>query len=244
QGTVFKNAQDKFRQISRYIELLDPLLDALPPGPLSIVDMGSGKGYLTFALYDHLRHTRQREVRITGIEYREDLVNLCNRIAAQCDYTQLAFLRGSIADYPQADADVVIALHACDTATGDAIAQGIRAGAQLIVVAPYCHKQIRRAMQAGNSPHPLSFVTRHGIFMERQAEMITDALRALILERHGYKTRAFEFVSDAHTAKNVLVVAQRRATPPDTGQLRALQQQIDDAKKLFGIGQHYLETLV
>ncbi|MGC4077402.1 MAG: methyltransferase [Rubrivivax sp.] len=118
--------------------------------------------------------------------------------------------QGSIADFDSAGADALIALHACDTATDDAIAKGIAAGSELIVVAPCCHKQIRREMETSNRGTDLDFVTRHGIFLERQAEMVTDAMRAMILEHFGYSTKVFEFVSDVHTPKNVLIVATKK----------------------------------
>src|SRR5690606_26736131 len=112
---------------------------------------------------------------------------------------------------PESDLDMLIALHACDTATDDAIAKGIRHHADLIVVAPCCHKQIRREMEKNKTPNGLDFLLKHGIFMERQAEMVTDGLRALIMEYFGYQTRGFEFVSDAHAPKNVLVVVERKS---------------------------------
>ncbi len=133
----------------------------------------------------------------------------------------------------------MIALHACDTATDDAIYKGILAGARLIAVAPCCHKQVRREMERGTAADTLSPLLRHGIFRERQAEMLTDTLRALLLERHGYKTRVFEFVSDAHTPKNNLIVAEK-----DTRAGKQADAQIADLKAMFGIGEHYLERLL
>lgn len=239
QGKVYAAAQDKFRQINKYIEILDKLIDGISDvSGLRIADMGSGKGYLTFALYDHLRHARGlTDVRVTGVEYRADMVALCNDIAGQCGYDGLSFVRGSIADYDAAGTDILIALHACDTATDDALAAGVRAGARLLVVAPCCHKQIRREMESARDAAPdLSFMLRHGTFMERQAEMVTDALRALILEGQGYTTRAFEFIADAHTPKNVMIVATRAKTQP-----QGTAQKIAAAKTYFGVKTHALE---
>ncbi len=240
QGQVLKNAQDKYRQINKYIEILSGLLKALPPDtPLRIVDMGAGKGYLTFALYDYLSKTAP--VKITGVEFRADLVALCNQIAADSGFDGLSFVEGSIATYDASDANVLIALHACDTATDDAIYKGIKAKAELIVVAPCCHKQIRREMEAARTNQEPDFLLRHGIFMERQAEMVTDGLRALLLEYAGYTTKVFEFISDAHTPKNVMIVGTRQ---PNAKNDPAVLEKIQAAKAKFGIAAHHLEKLL
>jgi SAM-dependent methyltransferase len=240
KGAVYKNAQDKFRQINKYIEVLDGLLKQLAPREtLRIVDMGAGKGYLTFALYDHLVHNLKRSAEIIGVEYRADLVAQCNAIAQAAQFKGLRFVQGSIADHDCAGADIVIALHACDTATDDAIAKAVRAGASLIVVAPCCHKQIRREMDKADAPSPLPFLMRYGTYVERIAEMVTDGLRAQLMEMQGYRTNLFEFISDAHTPKNVMIVATKLAAPPsDTAALRA---QIAETKAQFGISYHALE---
>ncbi|HEV7380724.1 MAG TPA: SAM-dependent methyltransferase, partial [Dyadobacter sp.] len=212
-GKVFKNAQDKYRQINHYIDILSPLVKELPQNiTLKVVDMGSGKGYLTFALYDYLINVTNRNAEVTGVEYRDDLVSLCNDIAQKSQFQNLTFVQGSIEDYAVPEMDVLIALHACDTATDDAISKGITANADLIVVAPCCHKQIRREMEKHKAINDVDFLTRHGIFMERQAEMVTDGIRALLLEYFGYKTKVFQFISDAHTPKNVMIAAVKGKT--------------------------------
>lgn len=242
QGSVFKNAQDKYRQINRYVEILSGLIKNLPPERLNkIVDMGAGKGYLTFALYDYLIGIGL-DPEVIGVEYRADLVALCNKIAADAQFTSLRFAQGSIADYDCGDANILIALHACDTATDDAIYKGITAGAELIVVAPCCHKQIRREMEKSGIHNDLDFLMKHGIFVERQAEMVTDGLRALILEYHGYTTKVFEFISDAHTPKNVLIVGTRSKRAPASDP--AILERIKAAKAYFGIETHHLESLL
>ncbi len=238
-GKVTKSGGDKYRQINRYVEILAPLLEAIPADRLRrILDMGAGKGYLTFAVADYVANALGRETEVVGVEHRRDLVELCNGIARQSGLEHLSFAAGSIGDFDATGADVLIALHACDTATDDAIAKGIAAEARLIVVAPCCHKQIRREMETANRATDLDFVTRHGIFMERQAEMVTDAMRAMILEYFGYATKVFEFVSDVHTPKNVLIVAERSRRGRDPAQLDRLRA----AKDFFGIRRHYLET--
>ncbi|MGL4406633.1 MAG: class I SAM-dependent methyltransferase, partial [Notoacmeibacter sp.] len=166
QGNVLKTAQDKFRQINKYIEIVDGLIKDLPElktgRKLRIVDMGAGKGYLTFALYDHVFNTLKIECEVIGVEYRADLVKLCNDIAKASDFSNLTFVEGSISNYDCAGADMVIALHACDTATDDAIAKAIKADAHFIIVAPCCHKQIRREMKGSNPPTELAFLLRFG----------------------------------------------------------------------------------
>ncbi|AKH99631.1 Methyltransferase domain [Hoeflea sp. IMCC20628] len=240
-GAVRHNAQDKFRQINKMVEIFAPLIQALKVENPLIVDMGAGKGYLDFALYDYLATVVAHPVRIVGVEMREQLVNDGNATARKSGFDGLSFKTGTIMDYDASGADAVIALHACDTATDDAIFKGVSADAALIAVAPCCHKQIRRQMADGHPDQRLNPLLRHGIFVERQAEMLTDTLRALLLELHGYRTKVFEFVSDAHTPKNNLIVAEkdlRSARDPD-----AVRKQITEIKAMFGIRQHYLEGL-
>ena len=241
-GKVFKNATDKYRQLEHFIELLDPHLRALPDDRATrIYDMGAGKGYLTFALYDHLTKALGKPARMTGIEFRKDLVQKCTATAAAVNFVGLDFRQGLIDTAEVADADVVIALHACDTATDDAIAKGIKAEADLIVVAPCCHKQIRRELERAKPDNALKPLLQYGIFLERQAEMLTDTLRCLLLNKNGYKTKAVQFISDAHTPKNVLLIAERKKKLGDTA---AVAQRIIELKEFFGIKTHYLETLL
>ena len=243
EGNVFKSGQDKYRQINHYIEILSSLIKDIPAGDIrKVTDMGSGKGYLTFALYDYLTNVLKIETEVTGVEFRPDLVALCNKIAAASQFSQLHFVTGSIEEYDSTGTDLLIALHACDTATDDAIAKGINAGAALIVVAPCCHKQIRREIEKNKAHNELDFLTKYGIFLERQAEMVTDGIRALILEYFGYKTKVFEFISDAHTPKNVMIVGIKNV------QLKShsneVLQKIEEAKAYFGIGHHHLEKIM
>ncbi|MFA4866884.1 MAG: SAM-dependent methyltransferase [Pedobacter sp.] len=248
EGKVFKNAQDKYRQINQYIEILSSLIKELPLGTIkNVVDMGSGKGYLTFALYDYLRHVLKLDAKVTGVEFREDLVALCNDIARKSEFNKLEFVEGTIEAYNVNQINLLIALHACDTATDDAIYKGIQANAELIVVAPCCHKQIRREIEKGKVKNELNFLTKYGIFLERQAEMVTDGIRALVLEYFGYKTKVFEFISDAHTPKNVLVVGikikGKGTNSKDAKQKAEILKKIEETKAYFGIGYHHLERL-
>lgn len=242
-GIVYKNAQDKYKQINQYVALLDPLIRSLPAGKFKkVVDMGSGKGYLTFALYDYLVNVLKIEASVTGVEYRQDLVDLCNKIASKSNFKGLDFVQGTIEDYASEEINLLIALHACDTATDDAIYKGIKGNAELIVVAPCCHKQIRKQIEKGKAVNELDFLTKYGIFLERQAEMVTDGIRALILEYFGYKTKVFEFISDAHTPKNVLVVGVK--TKEQAVDKEEILEKIKRTKEYFGIEYHHLETLV
>jgi len=242
-GVVRNDAQDKFRQINKMVEIFAPLIQAIGSDKPRIVDMGAGKGYLDFALYDYLANVAKRPAEIIGVEMRDKLVADGNATAAGSGFDGLSFVPGTILDYDASGADAVIALHACDTATDDAIFKGIKSGAALIAVAPCCHKQIRRSMEASRANSSmLDFLLVHGTFMERQAEMVTDGLRALLLELHGYRTKVFEFVSDAHTPKNNLIVGEKDAR---AGRNRdELVEKIAQAKALFGIDRHYLETLL
>jgi SAM-dependent methyltransferase len=246
KGNVLPTAQDKYRQINKYIEVLDNLVKQLPDREtIRVADMGAGKGYLTFALYDHLANTLKRKAEITGVEFREDLVKLCNQTAKASGFGGLKFVEGTIEGYDCSGADIVIALHACDTATDDAIAKAIHADASLIVVAPCCHKQIRREMEKGgkaNVGNPLDFLLKYGTYTERIAEMVTDGLRAEMMELSGYKTNLFEFISDTHTPKNVMIVATKLSQPGKNP--AAIAASIETTKAQFGIGRHYLEGLL
>jgi SAM-dependent methyltransferase len=223
-GAVREGMADKHRQLHKFVEILSHLAAGAAPGlslsnglpthrPIEIADMGCGKGYLTFATYDYFNLVAGRPTHVRGIEARPELVQLCNRIAHETARHQLNFLPGTIASASFATLDVLIALHACDTATDDAIAKGVQAGATLIVVAPCCQKELRAQLQ----PAPvLAPALAHGIFAERHAEFATDALRALLLEWAGYDTKVFEFISTEHTAKNVMIAATKRSDPTRT----------------------------
>ena len=243
EGNVYKNAQDKYRQINHYVDILSSLIKEIPKENLKkVVDMGSGKGYLTFALYDYLTNVLKENSSVIGVEFRPDMVELCNGISQKTGFTNLSFVQGTIEDYDSTNTNILIALHACDTATDDAIYKGITAQADLIVVAPCCHKQIRREMEKNKAKNELDFLTKYGIFLERQAEMVTDGIRALILEYFGYKTKVFEFISDAHTPKNVLVVGVKGKINPKKQE--EILAKIKATKEYFGIGFHHLERLV
>jgi tRNA A58 N-methylase Trm61 len=239
-GFVKKDMQDKYKQINHYVQIIDGIVkDVNFNDNFIVADMGSGKGYLTFALYDYLCNILKKEATVYGIEMREDLVNKCNEIAANVHYKNLHFKKGTIQDTTLPSMDMLIALHACDTATDDAICQGIKANAKFIICAPCCHKQIRKQMAPTNA---LKSITKHGILLERQAEMVTDAIRALLLETNGYKTKVFDFIATEHTPKNVLIVGVK-TNDKNLHQKENLEK-VAELKKLFNITTHYLETLL
>jgi hypothetical protein len=238
----------KLRQIQRFVELLGHLVDDAPltadgggspsETPLQVVDMGSGKGYLTFATAEFFRQ-RGIAAEVIGVEARADLVELTNRVAREHAIERLSFACGRIGEYmPPRPPDVLIALHACDTATDDALAQGVRANASLILAAPCCHKEVRSRMQA---PPVLREVLRHGILAEREAEIVTDGLRALLLEMHGYRASVFEFISPEETSKNLMFAAVRRAQPVDSAPLR---EQWRALMAFYGLSEQRLATLL
>jgi hypothetical protein len=240
EGVVKKEMQHKYKQINRYVEIIEGILkNATTTDIFNIADMGSGKGYLTFALYDYLQNTKQLNSSIVGIEQRDDLINKCNAIASACNFDTLSFKKGNIADVEIEKIDMLIALHACDTATDDAIFKGIKANAHYIICAPCCHKQIRKQIDVNGQ---FNAVVKHGILLERQSEILTDAMRALLLEAFGYKTIVFDFIETEHTPKNVLIVGTKKSITPD--QKKSCLGQLKRLKEQFGIKNHYLETLL
>lgn len=238
--SIKPSMQDKYRQINKYIEIIDGVLKSAELGKqFSIADMGSGKGYLTFALYDYLKSKYKSNIKITGVEFREELVNKCNGIAKKVDFDNLNFIQGTIKDAELEKLNMLIALHACDTATDDAIYRGIKNGAEIIICAPCCHKQVRKQLKPQNE---LNLISQFGILKERQAEILTDTIRSQILEAYGYKTKVFEFISTEHTPKNVMIVGIKKedASAPNPEILKS----IDTIKQMHGVEFHYLEKLL
>ncbi len=236
---VIPRMQDKYRQINKYIEIIDDILPRKTGSDkFTVVDMGSGKGYLTFALYDYLVNHKKIAAQVTGVEIRQDLVELCRDIAKESGFDKLHFESGSIRDFDPGKPDMLIALHACDTATDEAIFKGINSGSPVIIVSPCCQKQVRKAMKPENELKP---VLQFGTFLERQAEILTDGLRSLFLEKYGYQTRVLEFISTEHTPKNVMIIAVKSHRNVDKAEI---SRQIKMIKESFGIEYHHLETLL
>ncbi|MCI3946869.1 methyltransferase [Pseudomonas syringae] len=231
----------KWKQINKFIEVFSHALSASPlqlDQPIKVADFGSGKGYLTFAIHDYLCNTLQAQGHVTGVELREDMVMLCNKAAAGLEHPGLTFQHGDVRTVAPSALDVMIALHACDIATDYAIHMGIRSGASIIMCSPCCHKQIRLQIQ---SPALLKPMLQYGLHMGQQAEMVTDSLRALLLEACGYETKVFEFISLEHTNKNKMILAVKRAEPVDPSRLLA---RIQELKAFYGISEQCLETLL
>ncbi len=241
-GTIKKGMEAKYRQINKFIEIIDGLIQSSPlkdATSLAIVDMGSGKGYLTFALYDHLTSRLKKQATLTGVEVRPDLVDLCNGIAEKVGFAGLHFECGTIENYVPGPTDLLIALHACDTATDQALFRAVEAGASLVICAPCCHQELRRQMTCALPG--LGRVLKFGILEERQAELVTDGLRALLLESRGYKTSVFEFISTEHTSKNIMIVGVKINKPANPA---GILEQVAALKNAFGLKTQYLETLL
>jgi SAM-dependent methyltransferase len=232
---------DKLRQIQRFVEILSHLFDGSElrdRRDLRVLDMGAGKGYLTFAAY-HFFQSRGIAATVNGIEARAELVEFTNKAAREVGFETLHFVQGSIADFQHsAPADVLIALHACNTATDDALFHGVQTSAGLLLVAPCCHQELRPQLAPAGVLQP---VHRHGILQEREAEIVTDAIRALVLEAHGYAASVFEFIAPEHTGKNLMISAQRRSHTADPEQrLRQLQELL----AFYGIREQRLAKLL
>jgi SAM-dependent methyltransferase len=238
---VLPSMSRKWKQINVFMELFRGALMAsrvYRTKPVSVVDFGCGKGYLTFAVYDYLVSSLGLEARVTGVEVRSELVRFCREAAAKLGMTGMAFQEGDVSSYAPGSIQVLIALHACDTATDLAIDLGIRGGAEIIMCAPCCHKEIRPQMVI---PPVLRPVLQTGVHLGQEAEMVTDTLRALWLEVRGYETQVFEFISLEHTAKNKMILAVKRAQPlPEEPILEKIRQ----LKEFYGIRTHSLERLL
>lgn len=250
-GRLRASMADKHRQINHYLEIVSHLArdcgwveatDSTAPkarsgSVLEFADMGCGKGYLTFGLWHLLHRVWKQPARVTGVEARANLVDAGKRLARRIGAEGLEFVAGTIASVRLPRVDALIALHACDTATDDAIRRGIECGAKLIVAAPCCHQAVRPGL---GRPEPLAAVLRHGLMTERMAEWATDGLRTLFLEWAGYRTKVLEFVGVGHTPKNLMIAAIREREPFAD---RAVEKQIQDFKAFFGLQTHALDGL-
>ncbi len=204
-GNIVNAHYDKFRQINRFLEYIEDILPSLPTDrELRILDFGCGKSYLTFAIYYYLKVLKGYPVRITGLDLKEDVIRHCNELAVKYGYDKLEFLCGDIAYYDGcSQVDMVVTLHACDTATDYALAKAVGWGAKVILSVPCCQHELNKQMKNDL----LSPVLHYGILKERMAALMTDGLRAQILEANGYRTQILEFIDMAHTPKNLLIRA-------------------------------------
>ncbi len=207
-GKVVKKKYDKFRQINRFLEFIDDVREALPKDRgLTIIDFGCGKSYLTFAMYYYFHRLRGRDVRIIGLDLKQDVISHCNALAGKLGYDGLQFLHGDIADYSGVDrVDMVVTLHACDTATDYALARAVEWDAGVILSVPCCQHELNRQMRSDI----LAPLFRYGLIKERTAALFTDALRAQLLEQQGYQVQVLEFIDMEHTPKNILIRGVKR----------------------------------
>jgi SAM-dependent methyltransferase len=239
-GRVRPAMHDKFAQVNQFLQLLDHgLKDIEVPvdRPLRIADLGCGSSHLTFAAYHYLNDITGQQATVIGIDRDPKLIAKCSTQCEDLGYDALQFETAAISDYkPGEPPDVVLALHACDTATDDALAQAVRWQAQLILAAPCCHKELNARLE---SPGMLKPVFRHGLLKQRTADIVTDAFRAHLLRLAGYRTDVIEFVAAEHTAKNLMIRAVRTGQPVDA----KVRREYDEMKSFWGVTP-YLEGLL
>ncbi len=210
-GAIIKAKSDKFRQINRFLEYVEDILPHLDKGKeLTILDFGCGKSYLTFALYYYLRVLKEYQINIIGLDLKTDVIKHCNELAKQYGYDRLHFLVGDIASYTECTSvDMVVTLHACDTATDHALYKAVNWGAKVILSVPCCQHELNQQIKSTT----LKPILKYGIVKERMAALITDALRAELLEQQGYRVQLLEFIDMEHTPKNILIRAVLKDSP-------------------------------
>lgn len=247
-GEIKPSRQDKYRQVDDFLRVFESTLDkALASGklhmptqdaPLRIVDLGCGHAYLTFAVQAWAQRVRNWPVDIVGIDLRESSVQRNNELVANLGVDSMSFTTGDIASaqWSGENPDVVLALHACDTATDDALAWAVRHNAVVVLAAPCCHHDVQK--QVETTPQAWALLTRHGILRERVLDLVTDALRAGIMRSHGYRTDVFEFVGGEHTPRNIMLRAVKTGISDE-----AAQEQVDALAKLWGVSPALAERL-
>lgn len=222
-GKIVKSRFDKFRQINRFLEFIEDILPQLAKDKeVTILDFGCGKSYLTFAMYYYLHELKGYDIRIIGLDLKKDVIRLCNELSEKYGYEKLKFLEGNIADYTGVDeVDMVVTLHACDTATDFALAKAVGWNAKVILSVPCCQHELNGQIQNDM----LAPVLKYGLIKERMAALITDALRAEYLEGEGYEAQILEFIDMEHTPKNILIRAVK------TGKKKANKEEIKNCEK-------------
>ncbi len=216
EGKIVHSRFDKFKQINRFLEFIEDILPQLDKGrELTILDFGCGKSYLTFAMYYYLHELKEYDIRIIGLDLKKDVIRHCNELAEKYGYEKLKFLEGNIADYTGADkVDMVVTLHACDTATDFALAKAVGWDAKVILSVPCCQHELNRQIEN----ETLAPVLKYGLIKERMSALITDALRAEYLEREGYEAQILEFIDMEHTPKNILIRAVKTGKKKENGE--------------------------
>ena len=211
-GKVKKQKFDKFKQINRFVEFIDDSLKYLPQDrTIRILDFGSGKSYLTFALYHYLHVEKGLDIQVTGVDLKKEVIDHCNEIARNLHYDRLEFLVGDINDFnEETQVDMIVTLHACDVATDMALARAVKWGAKVILSVPCCQHELNRQMEAPN----LNLMLQHGLIRERFAALATDSIRAEILKLVGYEAQLVEFIDMENTPKNILIRAYYNGKKP------------------------------
>ena len=211
KGAIVRSRYDKFRQINRYLEFVEDILPELDKDrELTLIDFGCGKSYLTFALYYYLTVKKQYRIRMIGLDLKKDVMEHCQELAEKYGYDRLTFLTGDIADYDGVEqVDMVVSLHACDTATDYALEKALQWNAKVIFAVPCCHHELNRQMHSTE----MNPVLKYGLIQERMAALMTDAFRADVLELEGYQVQVLEFIDMEHTPKNILIRAVKQNTP-------------------------------
>lgn len=224
-GSIIRPRYDKYKQINRFLEFIEDILPALPADrEIKIVDFGCGKSYLTFAIYYYLHELQGRDVAITGLDLKEDVIARCNALSRQYGYHKLQFIKGDIARYAadmqDVGVDMVVTLHACDTATDYALEKAVKWGAKVILSVPCCQHEVNRQIAC----ETLQPILQYGIIKERMSALITDALRADLLRAEGYETDLLEFIDMEHTPKNILIRAVKKEERNEEKRQKALKQ--------------------
>ena len=203
EGKIVNSRYDKFRQINRFLEFIQDIVENLPKGrELTIVDFGCGKSYLTFAMYHYLKVMKGFDIRVIGLDLKEDVIAYCNELKEKYGYEKMTFTTGDIASYTGVNSvDMVVTLHACDTATDYALEKAVKWGASVILSVPCCQHELNYQMKN----EELEAVLKYGLLKERIAALVTDGLRAEMLEQYGYETQVLEFIDMEHTPKNILI---------------------------------------
>lgn len=233
-GKVFQKHYAKFRQINRYLEIVEEVIAYLPENqekPLKIIDFGCGKSYLTFALYHYLKILKGRNVEIIGLDLKPDVIEFCNNTAKELNYSELKFLMGDIADYTSDHADMVVTLHACDTATDYALINAVNWNSKVILSVPCCQHEM--FSQIKNDLHQPMY--KHGILKDKFTELLTDGLRGLKLEACGYDVKMIEFTSMEHTSKNIMICAVKGNDTQKTSSMEKAQEEYEGLKEYYKV---------
>lgn len=233
-GRITKAKYDKFRQINRYLEYIEDVLDRLPSDrTIRIIDFGCGKSYLTFAMYYYLHQLQGRDIRVTGLDLKKDVIGHCNQLAEKLHYDRLHFEQGDIQSYQGEDAvDMVVSLHACDKATDYALEKAVRWGADVIMAVPCCQHELNGQIHCDI----LQPVLQYGLIRERMSALITDALRADLLERQGYRVQILEFIDMEHTPKNLMIRAvKEKGMEKSSKSMRKPAQKMQAAKRVSSV---------